>query len=70
MKAKPFAIIGTVMLVIGFTFFFYAINHPEMGTPFSLPLDITRLIYKIYLAVTLIFLLIAVIIKIIKAITK
>ena len=68
MKAKPFAIIGTVMLVIAIVFFFYAINHPEGNFPWSY--ETTWIIYKTYLSVMALNFLTAIIIKIIKAITK
>lgn len=68
MKAKPFAIIGTVMLIVAIIFFFYAILHPEGNFPWSY--ETTWIIYKTYLTVMTSCLLIAVVIKIIKAITK
>lgn len=42
--------VAAVLLAAGFLVF--ALNHPECGTPFGLPLRLTWIGYGLYLAVT------------------
>ena len=39
--------IALVLLAVGFVW--YALNHPERGTPFGLPLAGARILYGLYL---------------------
>ena len=68
MKSKTFAIIGFIMLAIAVIFFFFAINHPEFGFPWSL--KVTHTIYKVYLTVLGVSFLMAIVLKIIEVTKK
>ena len=60
-KSKRFFLIGILMLVIMLAFLAYALTHPEAS--FSFSLDITYLIYIIYLTATVSMFVISFILK-------
>lgn len=70
MKPKIFLIIGLVMFLIMVVFLFYAANHPEVGTPFSLSLGVTHMIYKLYVVIMALSFVVAIVLKVMNKVKK
>ncbi len=60
--------IGCSMFGFGLCFFWYAINRPQMGTPFGL--ELTRFIYNVYIIITILMLISAIVLKIAVVVTN
>ena len=55
MKKSTSRIVGLVMLIIAVAFIMFAVNHPEMSSPWNS--TITWLLYGLYVLVTVVLLI-------------
>ena len=55
MSKKISRIIGICMLIIAICFVLYALNNPQAS--FNMPLNLTYILYGIYIVATIIFLI-------------